>query len=79
MIGYAFKEKQVKGCSRTDKADPKEARSASVMVGAFRVIYVAKFTHAVYVLHVFQKRTLATTKADIALVTQRYKLIGGQS
>lgn len=47
--------------------------------GAFRVIYVAKFAHAVYVLHAFQKKTHATTKADIALTTQRYKLIGGQS
>lgn len=47
--------------------------------GAFRVIYVAKFEHAVYVLHAFQKKTQETAKADIDLATQRYKLIGVQS
>jgi phage-related protein len=31
--------------------------------GTFRVIYVAKFKHAVYVLHAFQKKTQETAKA----------------
>jgi phage-related protein len=44
--------------------------------GAFRVIYVAKFEHAVYVLHAFQKKTRKTARADIELATERYKLIG---
>ena len=44
--------------------------------GAFRVIYVAKFAHAVYVLHAFQKKTRKTSRADIALATNRYKMIG---
>ena len=43
--------------------------------GAFRVIYVAKFDDAVYVLHAFQKKTRATAKADIDLAARRYKLI----
>jgi phage-related protein len=30
--------------------------------GAFRVIYVAKFSDAVYVLHCFQKKTQKTSK-----------------
>ena len=30
--------------------------------GAFRVIYVAKFADAVYVLHCFQKKTQRTSK-----------------
>jgi phage-related protein len=47
--------------------------------GAFRVIYVAKFEHAVYVLHVFQKKTRVTAKADIDLAARRYTLIGGAS
>lgn len=46
--------------------------------GAFRVIYVANFEHAVYVLHAFQKKTRATAKADIELAARRYKLIGAQ-
>ncbi len=40
--------------------------------GAFRVIYVAKFTQAVYILHAFQKKTRATTKADVDLAARRY-------
>ncbi|MBH0206087.1 MAG: type II toxin-antitoxin system RelE/ParE family toxin [Nitrospira sp.] len=47
--------------------------------GAFRVIYVARFEHAIYVLHAFQKKTQETAKADIDLAAQRYKLIGAQS
>lgn len=44
--------------------------------GAFRVIYVAKFAHTVYVLHAFQKKTRKTPQADIELATRRYKMIG---
>jgi phage-related protein len=41
--------------------------------GAFRVIYVAKFAEAVFVLHCFQKKTEQTSKTDIALATRRYR------
>lgn len=41
--------------------------------GAFRVIYVAKFAEAIYVLHCFQKRTQKTSKADLDLATKRYR------
>jgi phage-related protein len=41
--------------------------------GAFRVIYVAKFEDAVYVLHRFQKKTQKTSPEDIALASRRYK------
>jgi phage-related protein len=41
--------------------------------GAFRVLYVAKFDDAVYVLHCFQKKTQKTSKADLNLATQRYR------
>lgn len=41
--------------------------------GAFRVIYVAKFVDAVYVLHCFQKKTQATSKADLDLAEKRYR------
>lgn len=43
--------------------------------GAFRVIYVAKFEEAVYVLHAFQKKTQKTAKPDIELAKSRYKAI----
>ena len=41
--------------------------------GTFRVIYVAKFAAAVYVLHCFQKKTQTTRKADVAIATKRYR------
>ena len=41
--------------------------------GTFRVIYVAKFEDAVYVLHCFQKKTQKTSKKDIDLAAKRYK------
>jgi phage-related protein len=41
--------------------------------GAYRVMYVAKFADAVYVLHCFQKKTQKTRKADIDLASQRYR------
>ena len=42
-------------------------------VGAFRVIYVAKFADAVYVLHCFQKKTAKTSKVDLGLAAKRYR------
>jgi phage-related protein len=41
--------------------------------GAFRVIYVAKFADAVYVLHCFRKTTQKTSKADLDLTAKRYR------
>jgi phage-related protein len=41
---------------------------------AFRAVYTAHFDHAVYVLHVFQKKSKrgrATPKQDIDLIRQR--------
>lgn len=41
--------------------------------GAFRVIYIAKFADAIYVLHCFQKKTVKTSKADLDLASKRYR------
>jgi phage-related protein len=41
--------------------------------GAFRVIYVATFADAVYVLHCFQKKTQQTRKSDLDLASKRYR------
>ncbi|MBI2839958.1 MAG: type II toxin-antitoxin system RelE/ParE family toxin [Acidobacteria bacterium] len=46
--------------------------------GAFRVVYVARFDQAVYVLHAFQKKTRKTSRADIELARARYKMIGAK-
>jgi phage-related protein len=40
--------------------------------GAYRVLYVAKFEEAVYILHAFEKRAQKTSKSDIALAKSRY-------
>jgi phage-related protein len=41
--------------------------------GERRVFYVATFPEAVYVLHVFQKKTPKTQPRDLALGQQRYQ------
>ena len=40
---------------------------------AYRVLYVAKFDEAVYVLHGFEKKTQKTPKAEIDLANERYR------
>ena len=47
------------------------------VLGEWRVIYVAQFEEAVYVLHSFQKKTRKTTQHDIDLARKRFKQIGG--
>ena len=41
--------------------------------GQFRVIYVASFRNAVYVLHAFQKKSRKTTESDLNLARRRYR------
>jgi phage-related protein len=43
--------------------------------GAFRLMYVAKFAEAIYVLHVFQKKTQQTTAMDIEVARTRLKAV----
>ena len=39
--------------------------------GTYRVIYIARLTEAVYVLHAFQKKTQQTSQKDVALARAR--------
>ena len=41
--------------------------------GISRLMYVAKFRNTVHVLHVFEKKTQRTSRADIDKARQRYK------
>ena len=41
--------------------------------GAYRVIYVAKFVEALYVLHAFQKTSRKTARIDIDLARRRFR------
>ena len=43
--------------------------------GWFRVMYVAKFSEAVYVLHCFRKKTNTTTNHDKEVASTRYKAV----
>ena len=43
--------------------------------GAFRVLYIANIEDAVYVLHVFQKKTQQTAKRDLDLAATRLRQI----
>jgi phage-related protein len=49
------------------------------VLGEWRVLYVAKFSTSVYVLHAFQKKTQKTRKEDIELARARYRQIGGRA
>jgi phage-related protein len=44
-----------------------------VASGTYRVIYIARFAEAVYVLHTFQKKTQQTSQSDIELARNRLK------
>ena len=39
----------------------------------YRVIYIAQFEEAIYVLHAFIKKTAQTPKRDIDLAAQRFR------
>ncbi len=55
-------------------AETKEIR-INLDDGWFRVMYVAKFPEAVYVLHCFKKKTTSTSKHDQDITTTRYKAV----
>jgi phage-related protein len=41
--------------------------------GAYRVIYIATFAEAVYVLHAFQKKSQRTSRQDLAVAVTRFR------
>jgi len=43
--------------------------------GIYRVMNVARFEEAVYVLHCFQKKTRATSKQDKCIAEARYRTV----
>jgi phage-related protein len=43
--------------------------------GIYRVMYVARFEEAVYVLHCFDKKTQATSRQDKAVAELRYRAV----
>ncbi|MCC8994899.1 MAG: type II toxin-antitoxin system RelE/ParE family toxin [Candidatus Contendobacter sp.] len=45
------------------------------VLGEWRVLYVAKFAEAVYVLHAFQKKRRQTARSDLELAARRYRTL----
>lgn len=45
------------------------------VLGQWRVIYVARFAAAVYVLHCFEKKSRKTRREDLELARERYRLL----
>ena len=43
--------------------------------GTFRLLYVAKFAEAIYVLHCFQKKTRETSLQDKSIAEVRYRAV----
>jgi phage-related protein len=43
--------------------------------GVYRVMYIAKFEEAIYVIHCFQKKTQTTSKQDKAIAAARYRAV----
>jgi phage-related protein len=41
--------------------------------GSFRIIYVANYADAIYILHAFQKKTRRTPKSDLDLAAARLR------
>ncbi|OFZ70103.1 MAG: hypothetical protein A2Z01_03755 [Betaproteobacteria bacterium RBG_16_58_11] len=44
----------------------------------YRVIYVAKFAEAIYILHAFTKKSQGTAQRDIEIAATRYRQLAGQ-
>lgn len=44
----------------------------------FRVVYVAKFSEAIYVLHAFEKKSQKTAQRDLAIAAERLGELGGR-
>lgn len=45
------------------------------ITGIYRVMYVAKFEEAIYVLHCFQKKSQAASKHDKDIAEARYRAV----
>ena len=63
------------GNKSVDGIDSRQRRLRLTASGAYRVMYVAKFEEAIYVLHCFQKKTLATSRQDKTIAETRYRAV----
>ncbi len=81
-FGFALSAAQFGGMARKAKLMRGELSGAIEVVedfdtNTYRAVYAVKFEDAVYVLHVFQKKSksgIATPKADVELIKRRLKM-----
>lgn len=77
--GYQLERVQAGGLPTDWKAMPAVGLGVQELriraTGAFRVIYLARFEEAVYVLHAFQKKSQKTNRMDIELARSRFAAV----
>ncbi|MFZ1546552.1 MAG: type II toxin-antitoxin system RelE/ParE family toxin [Candidatus Nitrotoga sp.] len=56
-----------------DNSRAGRCRNSDTCQNEYRIIYIAKFEEAIYVLHGFTKKTQQTSKRDIDLAAKRYR------
>jgi phage-related protein len=81
-VGFAFSAAQFGG--KHPSAKPWKGEGPGILEivkdydgETYRAIYTVRFVNAVYVLHVFQKKSphgIATRQSDVALVKERLKV-----
>jgi len=75
QLGFDLRAVQLGGLPRDGKTmstiGPGVVEIRVRVGGAFRLIYVAKFAEAVYVLHVCQKKSQKTSPLDLAVAKAR--------
>lgn len=79
VAGYQLRQVQAGREPRDWKSMPSVGLGVSeirVRAGAaYRVIYMAKFLEAVYVLHAFQKQSRKTAREDVELARSRFRML----
>ena len=76
-VGYQLERvqagKEPKDCKPMPSIGPGVNELRVRLDGAFRVIYIAKFPNAIYVLHAFQKKSERTARLDMELARSRFR------
>ncbi len=82
-MGYALFQAQIGGRHRKAKTFKGSGDAGVIEIiddyrgDTFRTVYTVRFASAVYVLHVFQKKSkkgIATPVSDVRLIEQRLRL-----
>ena len=80
LAGYELRQVQ-RGMEPSDwkpmrRVGPGVAEIRIHLGGEFRVLYLAKFEEAIYVLHAFEKKTQKTSAHDLQIGRDRFGALG---